>query len=256
MARRLVICNRKGGTGKTAVSVNLAGELAARGQKVLLVDLDPQSHCAAGVGLHPVSPFVHDLFHQPDADFSTSIRRTAVNGLWLSAADPAFDHSQASRAEFPLPQSLISSGADELFDTIVMDTPPSLDPLLLNALVTADSVIVPFVPHQLSMLGVRQLVKLLYDIKSSRNPALSLTGFLPTLANPTIRHHRQVMSELAHHFGPGRLLPAIRNDIRIAEAFSQGRPVRLTAPNSRGAEDFRQLADAIIRVQVAESLTA
>ena len=242
MAHRLAICNRKGGTGKTTVSVNIAAEMASRGLRVLLIDLDPQCHCAAGVGMNQSGPTVHDVFHRADVSLNQAIQRTGISGLWLATADPCFDHSLARTGHLPLPEALTKSGADDCFDLIVLDTPPSLDPLLINALASADSVVVPFIPHQLSMLGVRQLVQQMYTIKSSHNPSLTLAGFLPNLASQTMRHHKRVMQDIEIQFGAGRLLPSIRSDIRLAEAFASGQPVRLFSPGSGGAHDFVRLA--------------
>ena len=250
MAVRIAICNRKGGTGKSTVSVNLAAGLAEQGFRVLILDLDSQSHCAAGLGITPTAPFLHDIFRHAQATIKQAtieqaIRLTDYPGLWIAPADPSFEHSQAGNNSLVLNQCLNDASLDEKYDVILMDTPPSQDQLLMNALMAAHWVIVPFVPQFLSYQGIKQLVRLLHNVKNSDNPRLQLAGFLPTMASSTMRHHRQIMEEVSRHFGRERILPAIRTDIRLADAFATGQPVIGFAPRSRAAEDFSQLSRCI-----------
>lgn len=245
MAVRIAICNRKGGTGKSTVSVNLAAGLAEQGFRVLVLDLDSQSHCAAGLGVKPSPPYLHDIFHDPDACLRDAIRLTDYPGLWLAPADPAFDHGRAGTDDLILNRQLTAQEADAHYDVIIMDTPPSQDQLLMNALMAAHWVIVPFVPHFLSYQGIKQLVRLMHTVKTSDNPKLQLAGFLPTMASSTMRHHKKIMEEVSRHFGQDRILPAIRTDIRLADAFATGQPVIGFAPRSRAAEDFSQLSRCI-----------
>jgi chromosome partitioning protein len=124
---------------------------------------------------------------------------------------------------------------------VIVDTPPSLDALLLNALTAANWVLVPYVPHHLSFEGVRQLMRVLFKIMTKANPRLKILGFLPTSAAEHIRQHRAVTSEVSRQFGANRVLSGIRSDIRLAEAFAAGKPVRHYAPTCRGARDFADL---------------
>lgn len=250
----IAVSNRKGGTGKTTVSVNLASELASLGSRVLLVDLDSQGHCAVGLGLKVGAgeTAVHHLFLDPTATLGASIRETTVPNLWLAPADPRFDHGSGERDERRLKHAIEREALAERFDIIVIDTPPSLDALLVNALVAATRVLVPYVPHHLSFEGVRQLVRVLFKIMTRDNRALKILGFLPTMQAEYIRQHRAVSGQVAREFGTARVLPGIRNDIRLAESFAVGRPIRYYAPRSRGAEDFGLLGHTIA-VHLAES---
>lgn len=153
----IAISNRKGGTGKTTVSVNLAAELAALGLRVLLIDLDSQGHCAVGCGVKPKAgePSVHRLFIDPAATLSDAIVPTIMNKLWLAPADPLFDHGSGERDDQRLRNAIADEKLAERFDIIVIDTPPSLDALLVNGLLAATRVLVPYVPHYLSYEGVR-----------------------------------------------------------------------------------------------------
>ena len=243
----IAISNRKGGTGKTTVSVNLAAELAALGQRVLLIDLDSQGHCAVGCGVKPKTgePSVHRLFIDTTATLSEAIVPTLVEKLWLAPADPLFDHGSGERDDLRLRNAIADEKLDERFDIIIIDTPPSLDALLVGGLLAATRVLVPYVPHYLSYEGVRQLVRVLFKIMTHDNRNLKILGFLPTMAAEHIRQHRLVTSEVSHQFGANRILPGIRNDIRLAEAFAAGKPVRLYSPKCRGASDFAQLAASL-----------
>lgn len=240
----LVITNRKGGAGKTTVSVNLAVEFAMAGKRVLLIDLDSQGHCAVGlgikIGIGQVT--VHDIFTSPNFRLVDAIRETSINNLSLLPANPAFQHDNSGKEEQRLATTLTDDAITSQFDLIIIDTPPTLDNLLLNALSAAHWVLVPYVPHPLSFEGVRQLVRVLFKVISKRNPQLKILGFLPIMTASNIRQHRQVTEQVTKQFGALRVLTGIRTDIKLAEAFGAGKPIRFYAPKSRGAEDFAELA--------------
>jgi chromosome partitioning protein len=248
MARVLVITNRKGGSGKTTTSVNLAAEMAARGERVLLVDLDTQGHCAVGLGVSVKKgePTVHDLF-ATGAPLLPALRESQWENLHLLPADPLFEHGSGSRDEFLLRRALADEGVHARYDRIILDTPPSLDILLLNALHAADRVLVPFLPHFLAGEGVRQLARVLFRVASSRSDkGLRVLGFLPIMCDSRIGQHRQVMNSVAHQFGATRMLSGIRNDIRVAESFAAGKPVRYYAAKSRAAEDYLAVTASLL----------
>jgi chromosome partitioning protein len=244
----IAISNRKGGTGKTTVSVNLAAELANLGRKVLLVDLDSQGHCAVGLGIKVKSgdAAVHRIFTNADARLADAIRETAFPSLALAPADQLFEHGSGLRDERRLARALAENEIAERFDVVIVDTPPSLDHLLFNALTAANWVLVPYIPHHLSYEGVRQLMRVLFKVMTGANPRLKILGFLPTNATEHIRQHRAVTSEVSRQFGAHRVLAGIRTDIRLAEAFAAGKPVRHYSPRSRGAQDFADLAASLV----------
>ena len=246
--RIIAISNRKGGTGKTTVSVNLAAELAMLGQRVLLVDLDSQGHCAVGLGIkvNRGESVAHGIFTDPDARLAQAVRETAFANLALVPADQLFEHGSGLRDERRLARALAEEEIAERFDVVIVDTPPSLDILLLNALTAANWVLVPYIPHPLSFEGVRQLMRVLLKVKTSANPNLKILGFLPTNAAEHIRQHRAVTTEVSRQFGAHRVMSGIRSDIRLAEAFAVGKPVRHYAPNCRGAQDFAELAASLV----------
>lgn len=245
----IAISNRKGGTGKTTVSVNLAAELAFSGQRVLLIDLDSQGHCAVGLGVKMGAgeQAVHRLFVDPALRLTDTLRSTEVENLFLAPADPRFDHGMGERNDARLKAALVNERLEERFDVVIIDTPPSLDHLLMNALHAATHVLVPYVPHHLSFEGVRQLVRALFPVMTRANRSLKILGFVPTMAAEYVRQHRAVTGNVSREFGESKLLPPIRADIRLAEAMAAGQPIRLYAPKSRGAEDFACLVQHVLQ---------
>lgn len=246
--RVIAVSNRKGGAGKTTTSVNLAAQLAMLGWRVLLVDLDSQGHCAVGLGVKVKSgePTVHTLFTDPQARLMDAVRTTAFDKLALAPADQLFEHGSGSRDERRLARALADDEIATRFDVVILDTPPSLDVLLMNALSAATWVLVPYIPHPLSFEGMRQLTRILFKVMSSHNPGLKLLGFLPMAVAEHIRQHRSVTGDVSRQFGAHRVLPGIRNDIRLAEAFAVGKPVCHYAPSSRGTQDFAELARSLV----------
>jgi chromosome partitioning protein len=242
------ITNRKGGSGKTTTSVNLAAELAHRGQRTLLIDLDSQSHCAIGfdVSVGKDTPTVHQLFQNPRALLSESIHPTLCPGLDLSPADPLFEHGLSSGDRFRLARAIVEEKLDQTYDIILIDTPPSLDDLLMNALCACRWVLIPFLPHHLSAEGMRSLARILFKVKTGPNSQLKILGFLPVMLDKRICQHRTVTKGVSKQFGRLQLLSGIRNDIKLVEAFGNKRPVRLYMPSSRGAADFVVATDEVL----------
>lgn len=253
MAQVIVITNRKGGTGKTTVSVNLAAEFAALGLRVLLIDLDTQGHCAVGTGVRvgKDTPTIHRLFQTARTHLSDVVLETPFPNLWLAPADPRFDSSGWYQGEGLLVREFASQSVQDAFDLVVIDTAPSQDFLMLNALNAADVAIVPYIPHHLSMEGVKQLMRIVFSVKAGLNPDLKIFGFLPVMASDHINEHRANNARIAEDFGGPGPLAAIRTDIKLAEAFAAGKPIRAYAPRCRGAEDFRTLSQEVAATLIA-----
>ncbi len=247
MADILVITNRKGGTGKTTTSVNLAAEFAASGRRVLLIDLDTQGHCAVGLDASPAKgePTVHDLFRSTQFRLADAIRPTAWPNLHLAPANTVFEHGSGGSDPLRLADALHSEGLTDRYDLILLDTPPSFDDLLMNALCAAGKVLIPFVPHPLSGEGIRNLARILFKVTSEMNHDLKLLALLPVMLDKRIGQHRSVAEGVVRQFGQGRLLSGIRTDIKLAEAFAFRRPVRAYVSGCRGAKDYALAAKEI-----------
>lgn len=247
----LAVTNRKGGSGKTTTAVNLAAELAARGQRVLLVDADSQGHCALGLGVsvpaHKGS--VHDLFRESQVTGAELVVPSRQPGLDLIPADTRFDGQLPYQDKNLLAQAL--RPLQKEYDVVIIDTPPSADCLLINALNAATGVLIPLVPQVLGSAGVRQLSQLFYQVASQGRPDLKLMGLVPIMCDRQVPSHARVLTELSLTFGNQRILRGIRTDIRLAEAFGAGQPIREYAPRSRGAMDYFMLAETLLPVTVA-----
>ncbi|WP_162909991.1 ParA family protein [Aggregatilinea lenta] len=250
MARTLVIANQKGGVGKSTSVLNLGVALARRGQRVLLIDLDPQAGLTAGLGLDPYTlrRTVYSLLSTP----GTSLARvlcTIEDGLALvpanidlavadirlsAAADPA------TRLRDVLDRSRIP------FDVILIDTPPGLGVLTANGLVAADAVIVPVQCQYLAMRGVRGLLDSVERIGQSLNRDLVVGGLFGTLYRVESEHAREVMGELRDVFGPQVFESVIPYDEAAAEAPLAGQAVLDYAPDSPAALAYRALAEEIV----------
>ena len=251
----IVISNRKGGAGKTTAAVNLAAEFTAAGRRTLVIDMDTQGHCAVGLGVSIRSDTrtIHSLFQANNTSLCSAVISTPLENLDLIPADPLFNHGKGNSSPYILKKALRESCFRDRYDIILIDTPPSFDTLLINALVAADNVLIPFVPHKLSYEGIKQLIRALYPIMIKDNPGLKILGFLPSMASDRIKFHIKMKGKIAEEFGTAKILPPIHNSIRLAEAFAAGKPVRCYAPKSRGAQDYRNAAIKIMEILAVHS---
>lgn len=243
MAHVLAIANRKGGSGKTTTAVNLAAEAAAAGLRTLVVDLDTQGHSGLGFGVRPRRGqiTVHHLLLESSIDARSAILESATANVSVMPADALFGGLDGASSPSALARRLRGADLAASFDFVVIDTPPSYDALLVNALAAADSVLVPMVPHALSAEGVRQFARVFFRVATTINSHVHLVGLVPVMVNERANHHRQTLESMTHAFGKRKILNSIRNDIQVAMAFSAGIPLREFAPNSRGASDYKQL---------------
>ncbi|WP_170263536.1 ParA family protein [Blastochloris sulfoviridis] len=241
----ILVANRKGGTGKTTVAVNLAAELVRTHGPTLLVDMDPQGHAGLGLGVIAKAgePTVHDLFTGRAARLEEAVRPTSIAGLDIVPADRGFAGDFTVREPRALAAALEPLRAR--YAAIVLDTPPTVDAALVNALAAADRCLVPTVLHWLALDGVSQFARLFFRVAAYVNPALGPLAIVPVLVDTRSTMQRAVLAELIRRYGPERIFRAIRVDVSLAEAFGQGVPVRAYRPASRGAADFERLCGEI-----------
>jgi chromosome partitioning protein len=255
MARVIAIANQKGGVGKTTTAINLAASLAAAETNVLLVDCDPQSNSTSGLGFQRdpdrVSTY-HLLMREASAGDATLT--TELEGL---SVIPAHKHLIGANVE------LVSADAREFrlrealepirsrFDYIVLDCPPALDLLTLNALVAADAVLIPMQAEYFALEGISELLDTMERIRQSFNPRLQLEGVVLTMWDERTNLAQQVAGNLRQFFGEKLFNTAIPRNVRLAEAPSYGKPALLYDVRSRGAESYIKLAKELLGRGVA-----
>lgn len=240
----VAVSNRKGGTGKSTTTVNLAAAWARNGLRTLVIDLDSQGHAALGLGVRPErgQPGSQQLLAGEVEGLQAVVVPSRIEGVDVIPADTRAPREPDVPAER---LAELISAAETPWDRVVIDTPPSAGALLENALSAAHGVVVPLQPHALAAEGVRQLVQLFFRIASRVNPDLQYLAILPVMRDPRVRLHRQVVEDLSRQFGAFRMLRGVRSDIRLAEAFAAERSILEYAPSSRGAMDYQLLADEL-----------
>jgi chromosome partitioning protein len=241
----LAIFNHKGGTGKTTTAVTLAGGLAARGLRVLLVDTDSQGNVGVSLGVKAEKTLYHVLVMgicptdaavsvRPNLDLIVSNETLAAAELYLAGRQ---NRDRVLRERL--------APAFDAYDVVLLDCSPSLSLMNQNALVVADGIVVPVACDFLSLVGVRQVIKTVKNVNSLLRHPVQITGVLPTFYDARARICRDALDALRDHFAD-RVLPPIRAATRLKEAPAQGKTIFELAPDSNPAQDYRQVVDRLV----------
>jgi chromosome partitioning protein len=252
VGQTIACANQKGGVGKTTTVVNLATYLALSGDHVLIVDLDPQGNATSGLGIDrgQLDRSIYDAVVGTSA-FSDLVTPTEVPGLDIIPSTIALAGAEVELA--PLAQRerrlarLIRTVA-ERFDYILLDCPPSLGLLTVNALTAADSVLIPMQCEYYALEGLTQLIATVNLVRDHLNPNLAIKGIVLTMFDARTNLAVQVSAEVRKHFGAAVFAAVIPRNVRLSEAPSYGRPIALYSPDSKGGEAYRALA-AELRVR-------
>ncbi len=248
--RRLAVANQKGGVGKTTTAISVAAALALLEKDVLLVDFDPQGNSTGGLGVDKATlgATVYDWL-VGQAPFSEAVRSTELAHLSLLPASRELVGAEielvgTERREFLLADRLAEVPAR--FDHVLIDCPPSLGLLTINALTAADGVLVPIQCEYFALEGVSELLATIDRVRESLNPALSIAGVLATMWDDRLNLSRQVLEEVRRYFGGALFRNVVPRNVRLGEAPSFGKPIFLYDVKSRGAEAYLGIARELL----------
>jgi chromosome partitioning protein len=250
MGRVIAIANQKGGVGKTTTAINLAASLAAQDMWTLVIDCDPQGNTTSGFGF-PKDPSRRSLYHSLilEAPLTELLLPGPAEGIQLIPSDKNLVGANVELVSRPGREQILRerlSPIRDRFNYTLLDCPPALDLLTLNALVAADSVLVPIQCEYFALEGVSELLDTLIRIRRTHNPRLAIEGILLTMFDERTNLSHQVRDDLKDFFGDQVFDTMIPRNVRLAEAPSHGKPVLLYDPDCRGSESYLKLAKEVI----------
>lgn len=250
MGRIIAIANQKGGVGKTTTSINLAASIAEMGKRVLAIDLDPQGNMTSGLGVdkNEVENTVYELMLD-ECSINESIQDTVVKGLRLIPSNVNLAGAEIELLGINDKEYILKTAVDYIrddYDFIVIDCPPSLNMLTVNAMTTADTVLVPIQCEYYALEGLSQLMHTIHLVQERLNPNLEMEGVVFTMYDARTNLSTQVVENVKNNLDTTIYQTIIPRNIRLAEAPSHGLPITLYDSKSAGAESYRDLAREVI----------
>ncbi|WP_324732594.1 ParA family protein [Pseudomonas paeninsulae] len=260
MAKVFAIANQKGGVGKTTTCINLAASLVATKRRVLLIDLDPQGNATMGSGVdkHALEHSIYDVLIG-ECNLVEAMQYSEHGGYQLLPANRDLTAAEVGLLEMKMKESRLRNALApirENYDYILIDCPPALSMLTVNALVAADGVIIPMQCEYFALEGLSDLVNSIQRIAKMLNPSLKIEGLLRTMYDPRISLTNDVSAQLKQHFPDTLYQTVIPRNIRLAEAPSYGMPALVYDKQSRGAIAYLALAGELVRRQRASARSA
>ena len=251
MGRIISIANQKGGVGKSTTAINLSAALAEKGKKVLVVDSDPQGNTTSGLGIdkNEMENTIYDVYLGNDT-VSKCIVKTDYENLELLPSNVNFAAAEIELIGVEKKEYILKNEIDYVkgsYDYIIIDCPPSLSLLTVNALAAADTVLVPVQCEYYALEGLSQLIHTINLVKERLNPELEMEGVVFTMYDTRTNLSAQVVENVKENLEERVFDTLIPRNIRLAEAPSYGQPITAYEPKSTGAESYRKLADEIIR---------
>jgi chromosome partitioning protein len=250
MGRIIAIANQKGGVDKTTTAINLAAAMAAYDQKVLLLDLDPQANATSGLGFSKKEETGTVYSALLSGDITPVIRATAFPNLWLVPSGRDLVGIEVELVGQPDRETRLRFALGAVrgsYDYVLIDCPPSLSLLTVNALTTADSVLVPIQTEYFALEGLTELLETIERVRDTFNPLLAMEGLVLTMYDERTNLARQVVDDIRKHFGDRVFQTVIPRNVRLGEAPSFGKPVLSYDVKSRGAEAYLALAREFLK---------